>query len=248
MVDVNLALSDVLNRKEIYTFFSRSAFEKAVAYQAQGRVTGLELSDDLTHLRAKVRGSGSNIYRVEVQLDFSYNRLADLEGECSCPMAVNCKHVAATVLQALSGKQPPNEQALPGKREVAAAPAPVLPYEVTAWLDIVGKAVRGDDYPADQTQRLLYCLEPSENDDRVPFLTVSLVSARVGKGGDFGRNYSQPSLWDFAPERAPKYYRDIDVDILVRLTNRRKEHGYYSDQRLQSVELLQQIVATGRAF
>jgi superfamily II DNA or RNA helicase len=247
-VDVNLVLSDVVKRKDIETFFSRSAFQKALDYHAEGRVGGLEISDDLTHLRAKVKGSESNTYRVEIQLDFSGDRLADLDGECSCPMAVNCKHVAATVLEALSGRQSSNESASPGKQGVAAAAAPVLPYEVIAWLDIVGKAVRGDDYPADLTQRLLYCLEPSENGERMPFLTVSLISTRVLKGGDFAGNYSQPSLGDFSPDRAPKYYRDIDIDILVRLTNRRKEYGYYSEQRLQSAELLQQIIATGRAF
>ena len=48
-------LSDVLKRKDLYDYFSRSAFEKAHAYQAQGRVKGLEVSGDLTHLRARVR-------------------------------------------------------------------------------------------------------------------------------------------------------------------------------------------------
>src|SRR6266850_6079140 len=143
IVDVNHVLSDVLKRKDIYTFFSRSAFDKAYVYQAQGRVTGLEISDDLTHIRAKVRGSASLPYRVEIQLDFSSDRLVDLDGECSCPMALNCKHVAATVLEALSTKQPLTEAVLPSKT-VGAPPVPVLPYEVTAWLDIVGKAVRGD--------------------------------------------------------------------------------------------------------
>ena len=246
-MDVNLALSDVLKQKEVYTFFSRSAFEKAVAYRAQGRVSGLEISDDLTHIRAKVRGSGSNTYRVEIQLDFSGDRLADLDGECSCPMALNCKHVAATVLEALSTKQPLTQPVLPSKT-AAAPPVPVLPYEVTAWLDIVGKALRGDEYPADQTQRLLYCLQPSQNGERMPVLTVSLISARVLKGGDFGGNYSQPSLGDFSPERAPKYYRDIDIEILTQLSNRPREYGYYPGQRLQSAELLQQVIATSRAF
>jgi superfamily II DNA or RNA helicase len=240
-------LSDVVKQKDVDTFFSRSAFQKGLAYQVEGRVGGLEISDDLTHIRAMVLGSGSNIYRVEVQLDFSYNRLADLDGECSCPMAVNCKHVAATVLQALTGKQLSSQSALAGKREASAAPA-ILPYEVTAWLDSVGKALRSDDYSPDETQRLLYCLQPSQNSERMPVLTVSLISARVNKGGDFGRNYSQPSLGDFSPERAPKYYRDVDIEILTQLANRPREYGHYPGQRLQSAELLQQIIATGRAF
>jgi SWIM zinc finger len=226
-------LSDIVKQKDVDTFFSRAAFQKGLAYQVEGRVGGLEISDDLTNVRAMVRGSGSNIYRVEIQLDFSYNRLADLDGECSCPMALNCKHVAATVLEALTGKQPSSQSALAGKRETSAAPAPILPYEVTAWIDSVGKALRGDDYSPDETQRLLYSLQPSQNSERMPVLTVSLISARINKGGDFGRNYSQPSLGDFSPERAPKYYRDVDIGILTQLSNRPKEYGYYPGQRLQ---------------
>ncbi len=57
-------LSDVLKPKYIYDFFSRSAVEKGHAYKAQGRVSELEISEDLTHIRAKVRGSSaSNAWR-----------------------------------------------------------------------------------------------------------------------------------------------------------------------------------------
>jgi uncharacterized Zn finger protein len=59
-VELHHVLSDVLKRKDLYSFFSRSAFEKAHAYQAQGRVKGLEVSEDLAHVRARVRGSGSS--------------------------------------------------------------------------------------------------------------------------------------------------------------------------------------------
>src|SRR5260370_7703700 len=93
IVDVNHVLCDVLKRKDIYTFFSRSAFEKAYVYQAQGRVTGLEISEDLTHIRAKVRGSASAAYRVEIQLDFSIHRLVYPPPECSFPIPVIFNHV-----------------------------------------------------------------------------------------------------------------------------------------------------------
>ncbi|HEV7880010.1 MAG TPA: SWIM zinc finger family protein, partial [Bradyrhizobium sp.] len=246
-MDVELVLSDLLKRKDIYTFFSGSAFDKAVAYQAEGRVAELEISEDLSHLSATVRGSGSNIYRVDIQLVFSQGRLADLDGECSCPMAENCKHVAATVLQALNGK-PPSTSGPADKRGAAATPAAALSYEVTAWLDIVGKVLRGNDYPADQPQRLLYCLHSSQDGERMPDLAVSLVSVRVLKGGEFGAQVSQPNLGEFSPERAAKYYRDVDIEILTKLTSRRRAYGYYASERLQSAELLQQIIATGRSF
>jgi uncharacterized Zn finger protein len=89
-------LSDVLKPKHIYDFFSRSAVEKGHAYQAQGRVSALEISEDLTHIRATVRGSAASDYRVDIQLEFGRDRLAELDGECSCPMTFNCKHVVAT--------------------------------------------------------------------------------------------------------------------------------------------------------
>src|SRR5260370_41524000 len=114
IVDVNHVLSDVLKRKDIYTYFSRSAFDKAYVYQAQGRVTGLEISEDLTHIRAKVRGSASAVYRVEIQLDFGRDRLVDLDGECSCPMAANCQHVAPPRLHAPQRNKRPAPAPLPG--------------------------------------------------------------------------------------------------------------------------------------
>ena len=81
------------------------------------------------------------------------------------------------------------------------APAPQppqpLPYEVTDWLEKFGKALRGDDYPADLNQRLLYRLAPSQEGVQMPVLAVSLRSVRVLKGGDFAANYTQPSVFDF---------------------------------------------------
>lgn len=238
-------LSDVLKRKEIYSYFSRSAMEKAVAYQAQGRVSAVEVSDDLTRVGARVRGSESNKYRVDIQLKFAGDRLTDLDGDCSCPMAVNCKHVAATLLEVLSGKESPaplSQAAKPAKAQAPSAP-PVLAYEVSTWIDSVGRAARSSDLAADESQRLLYCLHPS--DEAMPYLAVSLRSVRLRKGGDYADNYSTPSLYEFKPERAPKYFRDVDVDIVAAVNGRIRDHyfqGPYPD------ELLRRIVATGRAF
>ena len=150
------------------------------------------------------------------------------------------------MLQALSGKPHSVQPTLHGKQETAAAPTAALSYEVTEWLDIVGKALRGNDYPADQTQRLLYCLKSSQHGERMPFLTASLVSARVLKSGEFGASVSQPSVWDFSPERAPKYYRDIDIEILTKLAGRGRQDGDHFGEGVRSAELLQQIIATGR--
>ena len=49
-----------------------------------------------------------------------------------------------------------------------------------------------------------------------------------------------------SPERAPKYYRDADIDILTQLSARSSRYHYREQPK--SAELLQRIVATGRAF
>jgi superfamily II DNA or RNA helicase len=246
-VELHHVLSDVLKRKDLYSFFSRSAFEKAHAYQAQGRVKGLEVSEDLAHVRARVRGSGSSEYRVDIQLDYSEDRLSDVDGECSCPMSFNCKHVAATLLEATGGK--PSSAPAAGGKAAPAPPSlrPVLGYAVTDWLESVGNAVHGEDYPAQSNQRLLYRLHSSNEDAKAPVLSVSLLSVRVLKGGGFSGNPARPSPSDFSPERAPKYYRDSDIDILGQLSGATRGAYYYAPRPL-AVELVQQIVATGRAY
>lgn len=243
-MDLHHVLSDVLKRKDLYSFFSRSAFEKAHVCQAQGRVKGVEVSEELTHVRAKVRGSGSNEYRVDIQLDFEGGRLADLDGECSCPMSFNCKHIAATLLEATSGKSSAATTMAAGQG--AAVLPPVLGYEVISWLENVGNAVRGDDYPADANQRLLYRLHPFHEAIRTPVLAVALLSVKLLKSGEFGGNYAQPRASDFSPERAPKYCRDIDIEILSQLSA--LSRGAYYGTRPVPAELLQRIVATGRAY
>lgn len=234
-------LSDVLKRKSIYTYFSRSAMEKGVVYQAQGRVSNLKVSHDLKHVTAEVRGSGSNRYEVDIALVFSGDELADLDGDCSCPMEYNCKHVAATLLEALSGKETPATHTLAAQSGPSAPP--VLSFELTSWIDSVGRAARVDAVGGDQSQCLLYCLQPS--DHAMPRLELSLRSARVLKGGGLAGNYTSPSLFEFKPERAPKYFRDVDIDIMTQVAA--GVRSYY-EQGPYSEELLKRIVATGRAF
>ena len=242
-------LSDRLKQKDIYSFFSRAAMEKAYAYRAQGRVSALQISDDLTHLSSRVKGAESNVYRVDIALDFDRDRLVDLDGDCSCPMNSNCKHVAATLLEAIGKSDTRSEAASPSVPSSVAADrllqaAKPLPHDVVNWLESVGKATRGDDYPAEITQRLLYCLNPS-HDTAQPRVNVSLVSSHLGKGGAFGGGVSYPSFDNFETARAAKYYRDSDIDILLQLSRR---HGYSTSPQAYSAELLKRIVATGRAF
>jgi superfamily II DNA or RNA helicase len=246
-----VGFADVVPQKDIVSFFSRAAFDKARVYQAESRVADLQISDDFSRICASVRGSNRTPYSVDIRLDFSNGRLADIDGECTCPMVSNCKHVAATLLEALTaepiGAKLPSEESA-GVGSLPSQAAPVLSSDVTDWLEKIGKAIRGNEYPADISQRLLYRLQASQSEAEMPRLHVSLLSAKIGRGGELGGNITQPSEYDFVAERAPKYFRDCDIDILVRLSSQLKVGAYSRHGGPISAKLLQEIVETGRAF
>jgi superfamily II DNA or RNA helicase len=235
-------LSDVVKAKQIYDYFSRAAAEKGHAYQRQGRVSALKISEDLKRISARVRGT--NNYRVDIELEFGGDGLTDLDGECSCPMMLNCKHVAATMFEALSGN-PPVVGAGAGKLALVPSPPPPLSYEIAEWIAGFDKVLRGDEFSAEVSQRVLYCFRPFGDEGRTPVLAVSLRSARLNKSGEFAANYSQPSLHDFVAERAPNYLRNTDVEIMSHLSAIARASFH---EKPKPAALLQQIVATGRAF
>ena len=245
-------LSNVLKQKDIFNFFSRSAMHKAWTYQAQRRVTAVEISDDFTNIRARVTGLAKKPYAVDIDLRYSGDRLIDIEGECTCPMSHNCKHVAATLLEATSGSTARAHDTSPSHGrtvEVKATPAvPVLPLELNEWLEKIGTAIRGDDYPPDVIQRLIYCVQPHARDGRMPHLALSVISTRLRKDGGFSNQHSRPNLSSVNLENPPAFYRAADIDIVRSLLREYRTYGQQDIYLIRNVELLRRLVDTGRAY
>jgi superfamily II DNA or RNA helicase len=247
-------LSNIVSIDDIQDFVSHNAFTKALAYHRQGRVSGIEISGDFTTIGAAVRGSGREIYAVHIELFRKGSTLFDIEGACSCPVGYNCKHIAATLLEALAidaGKAvavptPPGRLSPP---PMAVDPAPAgLPPEISAWLDRIGKTARGDDYPPDVNQRLLYLLKPGVAGQRMPYLSLTLLSVRLLKSGVLSDVDSTVNLQNFHPDRAPKFYRDADIEIILALIRQRAGFESYAGPTVRATEVVQQMVATGRAY
>jgi superfamily II DNA or RNA helicase len=241
-------LPDVLKQKDIFQFFSRSALEKGATYRAQKRVSALEFSDNFSHIRARVAGSARKPYAVDIVLKFDRERLIDIDGECSCPVGLNCKHVAATLLEGLSdtGAQI-DAKFLPIKSSARLLEVRALPHELNDWLERVDSAIRGNDYPAEVTQRILYHLQPYAREGRMPHLSVSLLSVRMRKDGSRSNQISRPNLSSLNPDKAPAHYRGSDIDILAGLSREPRTYGQHDCYLLRSTGLLHQIVNTGRA-
>lgn len=77
-----------------------AAFERGRPYAETGRVSGLKIADD--RIVGQVRGTSVAPYHVVVRYGEDPGQLS---GTCSCPMAANCKHVAAVALSALADRK-----------------------------------------------------------------------------------------------------------------------------------------------
>jgi hypothetical protein len=143
--------------------------ERGQEYLEQGRVSGFHHAEQ-NHYQASVQGSGSQPYRVDVRLVHGKTG-KQIYGLCTCPMRVNCKHVAAVLLRALQGP-PPEERrtALETTQAERSAPRTLPaeppsaepPFELRLWLDRASRALspaaERNDYAPNVLHRLLYLL------------------------------------------------------------------------------------------
>lgn len=76
---------------------------RGMAYAGQGAVLEFRWLDGDARLVGSVRGSGRHIYVTGATIDRTRSgAVVGVRGNCSCPMAVDCKHVVALVLTAES--------------------------------------------------------------------------------------------------------------------------------------------------
>ncbi len=98
---VPAALADLsdLAVSELEAHFSDSAFRRGETYARTGRVQELSWDEEHTALSASVIGNGAVYTTVAYFVDADDGR-ALIDGECSCPVGYNCKHVVAVILAA----------------------------------------------------------------------------------------------------------------------------------------------------
>ena len=84
------------------------AFHRAGAYANASRVSDVKAGPSGEVLLAKVQGGSPQRYQTIVWLEVEVDgRVTGAQGSCTCPVGVNCKHVAATMLMARSGDEAP---------------------------------------------------------------------------------------------------------------------------------------------
>ncbi len=148
-----------------------SSYERGRSYFEKGQVTNFTIKSEgalFVQLNASVKGSQRNPYNQNIRIvwrpDYS---AAEIDGDCSCPVGYNCKHVAAACLMYQNSNQGLSPAANPSCLD---------------WLDSF--SAQAPQYDTHQ-EFIVYILKPgsTKHDFTVDFLiTKEKKSGGLGKG------------------------------------------------------------------
>jgi hypothetical protein len=163
-----------LLRSDIHYECGDSSYEQGKSYFEKGLVVNLTIKSEGTlfvQLNSSVKGSGINPYQQNIRIvwrpDYS---AAQIDGNCSCTVGYNCKHIAAACLMYQNANR-------------TLSPSPGTDASCLAWLDSLNK-------PALQQHNIYqefiaYILKPGNTkyEFTVDFLiTKANKSGRLSKG------------------------------------------------------------------
>jgi superfamily II DNA or RNA helicase len=222
------------NRQEIEVWLGAHTVAKARAYQNAVSHLAWENTSTLT---GKVQGREFHPYTVRIV----FHDVDDgmwIDGHCSCPVGIDCKHVAALLLAAATS----------GSEPMASGVRP----ELVNWLDAFRSRQSSLSSAKQQaaiqkpTHALAYMIAWSRYDDP----EVLLYKARVNAEGTI-RSFDDP--WhnlEQALVKPPRFVSETDLPILRGLwLNRTREFGNWFRLRGSlGADLLEKMVATGRSF
>ncbi|WP_254441963.1 DEAD/DEAH box helicase [Duganella vulcania] len=187
---------------DVHSRFDHGTYERGASYHRRNMVA--EASIDGGIIKGKVRGSSANYYRQKIKLVSDGQRI-DFEGDCSCPVEFNCKHVVAVLLAVCAS---------------GAAAGPVddddtLPYDMSRWLsgleyqaDAARRQQSTRKPPPPQTFRLIYVLMPQAGNGR---LLLHLCKGRVAADGVIRSATQIKDMYGFQ-NSPPAYLREEDLE------------------------------------
>jgi len=239
-------------KADIERLIGKTYADRGAAYAKEGRVIKLSGAEAKRRLSAKVRGSGRSTYSQAIVLKWSdYGRLVNIEGDCSCPIGYNCKHVAAVLFVAapiLRAENAPASPAQPKRSAPSKPPQQSLSGPLQVWLETGPKpqtSGNGNDYPPRVLDRIYYVLA-RERDQ----LVVQPYKVRLKKDGTVGKNARRYDFAHINSPTPPKFVRPID-DRIRRYLRLADSYFYASGMQLPEGEegrkTLELLLETGRA-
>ncbi len=221
-----------LTNKDILINIGNTYYARGNDYYQRGYVNSIVVdteNDDAIELKSTVKGSGNQLYTQNISIDKS-SRHIDIEGDCSCPVNYNCKHIAAACIQyAAEGASISHADA-----------------ECITWIDEFNNAGDKSSTPTTNTEFLIYLLSPSAQTGK---LEVEFRVSRYLKNGALGK-LRNTNLNNISNSYSPRSYaQSIDKEIceLIEANNQLHWRGVllYGDLGFLT---LSKLLPTGRCY
>lgn len=221
-----------LTNKDILINVGDTYFARGDDYYKKGYVKSVVVEGEnngIIELRSSVKGSGNQLYTQTICIDQS-SRHIDIEGDCSCPVNYNCKHVAAACI----------EYATDGV-SISHADA-----ECIAWIDEFNNAGDKTTTPIANTEFLIYLLSPSQQTGK---LEVEFRVSRYLQNGELGktRNTNLNNISNSQSSAAFIQAVDREICSLIEANNQLHWRGVllYGDLGFLT---LSKMLPTGRCY
>ena len=207
--------------------FESKILLRGLEYFQNGQVLNIRLSDGL--LKGRVKGSSSQIYDIHMDLKTWPGK----PSRCSCAYHSNCKHAAACLF-ALRDREKLNLQSQSSTK---------LDKKLDVWLKNLRaqEATEVKKYEATHHLNYLITVKLSGYEHKV---SIKLAMAKILKRGGYGKK----SVFNSLTESKKQHFIDNDDDIVAQLLFKCGVSGWFDNLTIRNTELLEKIIATGRAF
>ncbi|MCE0723065.1 DEAD/DEAH box helicase [Legionella resiliens] len=196
-------------------------------YFENGHVLNIRFSDGL--LKGRVKGSSSQIYDVHMDLKLWPKKLA----HCTCNYQYNCKHAAACLF-ALRDREKVSSPSFAGNK---------LDKRLDSWLKNLRAQEAAIVKAPEVTHHLVYLIE-LRLDGYEHRIAIKLALAKLLKRGGYGKMIPFNSLADSKKQ----HFIGDDNDLVALLLFKCGISGWFDTLTIRNSELLERIIATGRAF
>nr|MBX2824690.1 SWIM zinc finger family protein [Gammaproteobacteria bacterium] len=235
----NLSLDDILSN------CGRTFTSRGQQYMRNDRVLDIEWQHDSQSLSAKVAGGNAIPYTQQIRAETEY-----IDGNCSCPVGYNCKHVAAVLLQWMDqcAMQRANNDAAHASEDLS----DIASRRVTQWREKLLRVSQADGNQADSTvlpgeEMLLYQLDLGLQYNGLQGINVEIIKTRLLKKGGFGKEslYRYQSDYQF-----PRWMTPTDREIINIALACRDRFNYkpLSIEGNLGIPLLQKLIQSHRCY
>ncbi|HET8898951.1 MAG TPA: DEAD/DEAH box helicase [Rhodanobacteraceae bacterium] len=196
-------LQQWLAHHEWHSTFDSRTLSRGQQYAGSHRVKKLAVIDptghDSCHLHGRVAGSGGHIYTCDITITRADRHLL-AESDCSCPVAVDCKHAAAMLFSvpAFASVEAPPPQSTPSRLDAAAEREKTAALQRwQEWLALLDAPARTAPTVAD-TQRFGILLRGDINQRLLAFPAWLQPAKNTRR-----ERWSKPSSIDLSADHGP---------------------------------------------